>query len=215
MSVKIDPRFAYWHGIPREKIPWYPTIDEQKCIGCKLCFVTCGRNVFDFDLERNKPIVANPYNCMVGCSTCATICPSSAISFPDRKIIEQVEREFKVLRIVKKKAIEKKTKLDLEKARKEALESLSKAKRKIHYEIAGHIAERNLLSRMYDFIKDKPCDLVEIRLETASLKGCWQEKAPSLIIFNLVSTEYEDVTPCAEGLEKIIEESEMVLVKKE
>ena len=215
MSVKLEPKFAYWHGIPREKIPWYPTVDEEKCIGCKLCFVTCGRNVYDFDLERNKPVVANPYHCMVGCSTCATICPSGAISFPDRKIIEQVEREFKVLRIVKKKAIEKKTKLDLEKARKEALEFLSRAKRKIHYEIAGHIAERQLFPRIYEFIENKPCDLVDIKMETASLKGCWREKAPSFMSFNFVSTEYEDVTSCAEGIEKIIEESEIVLVKKE
>ncbi len=211
----LDPKFAYWHGIPREKIPWYPTVIEEKCIGCKLCFVTCGRNVFNFDLERNKPVVENPYHCMVGCTTCATICPSSAIVFPQKKVIEQVEREYKVLRIVRKKAAEKKTKLDLEKARREALELLSKAKRKIHYEIAGHIAERNLLPKIYEFIHDKPCDIVDIRIETASLKGCWREKAPSFMSFQLVSTEYEDVSSCAQGIEKILEENGLVLARKE
>ena len=211
----LDPKFAYWHGIPREKIPWYPTVIEEKCIGCKLCFVTCGRNVFNFDLERNKPVVENPYHCMVGCTTCATICPSSAIVFPQKKVIEQVEREYKVLRIVRKKAAEKKTKLDLEKARREALELLSKAKRKIHYEIAGHIAERNLLPKIYEFIHDKPCDIVDIRIKTASLKGCWREKAPSFMSFQLVSTEYEDVSSCAQGIEKILEENGLVLARKE
>ena len=211
----LESKFAYWHGIPREKIPWYPTVIEEKCIGCKLCFVTCGRNVFNFDLEKNKPIVENPYHCMVGCTTCATICPSSAIIFPERKVIEQVEREYKVLRIVRKKAAEKKTKLDLERARREALDLLSKAKRKIHYEIAGHIAERNLLPKIYEFIQEKPCDIVDIKIETASLKGCWKEKAPSLMSFKLVSTEYEDVSPCAQGIEKILEENGLILANKE
>lgn len=215
MSIEIEKKFAFWHGIPREKIPWFPTINEEKCIGCKLCFVTCGRNVFDYDFKKNKPSVANPYHCMVGCSTCATICPSGAISFPSRKIIEDVEREFKVLRIMRKKALEKKTKLDLETTRKEVLETLSKAKKKIKYEIAGHIAERKLLPEIYDFIKDKPCDIVDIKIETPSLKGCWHEKAPSVMSFNLISTEYNDITPCTEGIENILSEREMVLVKKE
>jgi len=33
-----------WHGILREEIPWYPTVNEEKCIDCGLCFVTCGRD---------------------------------------------------------------------------------------------------------------------------------------------------------------------------
>ena len=32
-----------WHGIPRKEIPWYPTVDQETCIGCQLCYVTCGR----------------------------------------------------------------------------------------------------------------------------------------------------------------------------
>lgn len=215
MSIKLEKKFAFWHGIPREKIPWFPTIDEEKCIGCKLCFVSCGRNVFDFDFKKNKPLVENPYHCLVGCSTCATVCPAGAISFPSRKIIEDVEREYKVLRMMRQEALEKKTKLDLERTRKEVLETLSNAKRKIKYEVAGHIAERQLLAKIQNFINEKPCDIVDIKLETPSLKGCWNEKAPSFISFNLISTEYEDVTPCAEGIESIISEEEMVLVKKE
>jgi ferredoxin len=34
-----------WHGIPRPEIPWYPSINEASCIGCELCYVTCGREV--------------------------------------------------------------------------------------------------------------------------------------------------------------------------
>ena len=25
-----------WHGIPREDIPWRPTVDPDACIGCQL-----------------------------------------------------------------------------------------------------------------------------------------------------------------------------------
>ncbi len=72
-----------WWGIPREEVPWYPRVDYSKCVGCGLCFLTCsGRVVFDWDFEKNKPIVARPYNCMVGCNTCANLCPARAISFP-------------------------------------------------------------------------------------------------------------------------------------
>jgi len=72
-----------WWGIPRKEIEWYPRIDYERCIGCGLCFFTCsGRVVYDWDFERMRPVVARPYNCMVGCDTCAKMCPRDAILFP-------------------------------------------------------------------------------------------------------------------------------------
>jgi len=72
-----------WWGIPRPEIPWYPRIDYDRCIGCGLCLMTCsGRNVYDWDFEKMRPVVARPYNCMVGCDTCAKMCPRDAIIFP-------------------------------------------------------------------------------------------------------------------------------------
>ncbi|RLG75897.1 MAG: 4Fe-4S ferredoxin [Thermoprotei archaeon] len=72
-----------WWGVPRKEIPWYPRINYDRCIGCGICFLTCsGRVVYDWDFSTMKPIVARPYNCMVGCDTCAKLCPRDAIVFP-------------------------------------------------------------------------------------------------------------------------------------
>ena len=67
-------------GIPREKIPWYPTIDADLCTNCGSCIEFCANDVFS--LEEDTVSVSNPYNCVVGCSACTTACPVEAISFP-------------------------------------------------------------------------------------------------------------------------------------
>ena len=72
-----------WRGIPREEIPWYPTIDAGKCIGCRECITICKNGVLDFDETTQKSKVVNPYYCVVECRTCARLCPAVAISFPD------------------------------------------------------------------------------------------------------------------------------------
>jgi len=74
---------AEWFGIPRKEIKWYPQVDYERCIGCGLCFLTCsGRIVYDWDFTKMRPVVARPLNCMVGCDTCAKMCPRDAILFP-------------------------------------------------------------------------------------------------------------------------------------
>jgi formate hydrogenlyase subunit 6/NADH:ubiquinone oxidoreductase subunit I len=46
--------------------------------------MNCGRKVFDW--TEDGPIVARPYECIVGCTTCANLCQGNAITF--QKIIE-------------------------------------------------------------------------------------------------------------------------------
>ena len=72
-----------WRGIPREEIPWFPTIDSEKCIGCRECITICKNGVLAFDETSQKSNVIKPYNCVVECRTCARLCPAAAISFPD------------------------------------------------------------------------------------------------------------------------------------
>lgn len=77
--------------IPREKIPWYPTIDPEKCTNCGSCLEFCSNGVFE--QGEDTMMVVNPYNCVVGCSSCVKICPSDAITFPDQQeLIEKLKK---------------------------------------------------------------------------------------------------------------------------
>jgi len=78
-------QLSFYGGIPREKIPWYPTIDKENCVGCQECFNFCHNNVLKWDEVNNRPEVINPFNCVVGCSACANLCPNGAIKFPSKQ----------------------------------------------------------------------------------------------------------------------------------
>jgi len=43
-----------WHGIPRNKIPWYPTIDYEKCISCGKCVDYCTLGTYEFEEKDGK-----------------------------------------------------------------------------------------------------------------------------------------------------------------
>jgi len=71
---------GWLEGYPREKIDWSPRVDLEKCVKCGMC-MNCGKKVFDW--EEDGPHVVRPYQCVVGCTTCANLCLGNAISFPD------------------------------------------------------------------------------------------------------------------------------------
>ena len=101
-----DKKFSEWKGIPREEIDWHPTIDENRCIGCGMCVTSCGRKVYRFEYCKKKPIVTSPNNCLVGCQTCANLCPAKAIKFAEgdktRKKAQKIITEFDILPKIKK-----------------------------------------------------------------------------------------------------------------
>lgn len=76
-----------WHGIPRNKIPWYPTIDYEKCVTCGKCVDYCHMNVFATEEKegQKKTVVKNPNSCVVTCIGCDDICPAGAITHPSRQ----------------------------------------------------------------------------------------------------------------------------------
>lgn len=86
-----------WHGIPRDKIPWYPTIEYAKCVSCGKCVEYCTLGTYAFEEKNGKkqPIVKYPNNCVVLCTGCDSICPEGAITHPSK---EQTREAIKNLR---------------------------------------------------------------------------------------------------------------------
>jgi NAD-dependent dihydropyrimidine dehydrogenase PreA subunit len=74
-----------YHGIPREEIKWFPTIDREKCSSCGVCVEFCHQKVYTW--VDGAPVVSSPYRCIVGCTGCEGKCESKAISFPSLREI--------------------------------------------------------------------------------------------------------------------------------
>ncbi len=93
-----------WHGVSRADFAWNPVIDYSKCTSCGLCLLSCGSAVFAWSKSQAKYLVANPGNCVVGCTTCGRVCPEVAISFPDDPVhfVKAAIVKHKVFPAVKK-----------------------------------------------------------------------------------------------------------------
>jgi NAD-dependent dihydropyrimidine dehydrogenase PreA subunit len=85
-------RYGEWKGTPREKIPWYPTVDVSRCVGCRKCLEFCSHGVYGWDDEANVPKVVEPFQCVVGCSSCSLQCDAEAIAFPPLTILKEFVR---------------------------------------------------------------------------------------------------------------------------
>jgi len=101
---------AWLTGYPREKVNWFPTIDPDKCLKCGMC-MNCGKNVYEW--TENGSRVANPYECVVGCSTCTNLCLGKAISHPDISTLRELYKREGIWAKVKKQ-MEQQGKLDKE-----------------------------------------------------------------------------------------------------
>jgi NAD-dependent dihydropyrimidine dehydrogenase PreA subunit len=76
-----------YHGVPRSKIPWGPTIDYERCVGCLKCADYCHMGVYEVEEKNGKKrsVVKNPNRCVVMCTGCQDICPAKAITHPSLK----------------------------------------------------------------------------------------------------------------------------------
>jgi Pyruvate/2-oxoacid:ferredoxin oxidoreductase delta subunit len=206
-----SPQFALWHGIARDTIPWFPTVNHDKCIGCELCFVTCGRGVYD--VHDHKAWPERQYDCMVGCTTCANICPAEAITFPDKQLVRKIEREHKILVIVRKEAAAKHAKFDAEKARAQAENIVAAITTRMAFHIAGEFGEKRFLAKLETLIKDRPFDIVNLKLEVPTLKGAL-EKTPSHMNFEVTSTDQQDVTTFLAEVRQLVRDNQLVLINE-
>jgi len=179
-----------WHGIPRKDIPWFPSVDADTCIGCTLCYTTCGRGVYE--MQDNKAVPVNAMSCMVGCSTCGTVCPVQAIDFPDRDLIWKLEREHKIFKVVRQEAKEKMAKQDALKARAAAEDAVAKLTTRVRFEVAGEFGEKRFLVQMEEAVKERPYDFINLHMEVPTVQGAMQN-TPSFMSFEVTSTEQEDI----------------------
>jgi len=200
-----------WHGIPRSEVPWYPSVDRDTCIGCTLCYVTCGRGVYE--MQDNKAVAANRYSCMVGCSTCGVVCPVEAISFPGRDLIWKMEREYKIFKIVRQEAKEKMAKAEAAKARAAAEETIAKLTTQVRMEVAGEFGEKRFLVKLGELVRDRPYDVVNLHLNVPTVKGAL-EKTPSFLTFDVTSTEQQDIQDFLPDLRSLIRGNALVLVSE-
>ncbi len=205
------PTPELWHGIPRQEIPWYPTVDTQACIGCELCYVTCGRGVYD--IQDRKAVTTKSYACMVGCTTCAMVCPTDAIHFPDREVVRRVEREYKILRLVKEEAKAKRGKQDALKARAAAEAAQASLTSRTQMELAGEFGDKRFLVQLEQLIADHPVDLVNLQLQVPTVKGL-MEKTPAFMSFEVTSTQQEDIQAFLPGLRDLARSNGFILVNE-
>ena len=200
-----------WHGIPREEVPWYPTVDADTCIGCTLCYATCGRLVYE--MQDNKAVAARPLDCMVGCSTCGTVCPVEAISFPGRDLIWKLEREHKIFKVVRQESKEKMEKQAALKARAAAEDQIAKLTTHVRLEVAGEFGEKRFLIKLEDLVRNRPFDIVSLQLNVPTVQGA-MEKTPSFMSFEVTSTEQEDIQGFLPEVRALVRENDLVLVSE-
>jgi len=200
-----------WHGIPRKDIPWFPTVDADTCIGCTLCYTTCGRGVYE--MQDNKAVPVKAMSCMVGCSTCGTVCPVQAIAFPDRDLIWKLEREHKIFKVVRQEAKERMAKQDALKARAAAEDAVARLTTRVRLEVAGEFGEKRFLVQMEEMVKEKPYDFVNLRLEVPTVQGAMQ-KTPAFMSFEVTSTEQEDILDFLPAVRDLIRRNGLTLVSE-
>ena len=150
---------------------------------------------------------------MVCCTTCANICPAQAITFPNRELVQKIEREHKILAIVRQEATAKHAKLDAEKARAQAEDTVAAATSRVAFHIAGEFGEKRFLVKLEALIKDRPFDIVNLKLEVPTLKGAL-EKTPSHMDFEVTSTEQQDIQDFLSEVRGLIRDNTLVLINE-
>ena len=85
--------YGKWRGYPREQIPWFPTIAPTLCNDCGACMDTCAREVFERDI-KGKIVVVEPFQCMVGCCFCKSVCEPHALLFPSQELLNNYREKL-------------------------------------------------------------------------------------------------------------------------
>ena len=92
LLVKKNMGETDYKGLPRDKIPWDPKINPNKCTTCEKCIKFCHMNAFKTKTlhDKKKTIEINPNRCVIFCRGCENICPQGAISHPDEAETQKI-----------------------------------------------------------------------------------------------------------------------------
>ena len=77
-------RFALGMNNSMLKGEYVARVSEEKCEGCKQCFMRCQFGAFTFNVDHGKAFI-DLRKC-VGCGLCITECPNNAIQMIERKL---------------------------------------------------------------------------------------------------------------------------------
>jgi len=164
-------------------------------------------------MQDNKALAANPLECMVGCSTCGTVCPVEAISFPGRDLVWKLEREHKIFKVVRQESKEKMEKQAALKARAAAEDQVARLTTHVRMEVAGEFGEKRFLIRLEDLVRGHPFDIVSLQLSVPTVQGA-MEQTPSFMSFEVTSTEQEDIEGFLPEVRALVRENGLVLVSE-
>jgi hypothetical protein len=100
--------------------------------------------------------------------------------------------------------------MQAQKARQEAAAAAAAATTRTRMQPAGEFGEKRLLVKLEELSRDHPVDIVNLTIQLPTLKRAL-EGAPSVMTFELTSTEQAGILPFLAELRALIAENELVL----
>lgn len=74
-----------------------PVVDNDKCIGCMLCWAHCPDNAIKIIKKDGKQLISIDYDHCKGCGLCSEVCPVHAIKLRRESVVEEEEHALKHL----------------------------------------------------------------------------------------------------------------------
>ena len=84
---------------------------------------------------------------------------------------------------------------------------------KVAFHLAGEFGEKRFLVKLEALIKDRPFDIVSLKLEVPTLKGAL-EKTPSHMSFEVTSTDQQDITEFLNEGRAVVRDNQLVLINE-
>lgn len=64
-------------------------VNLEKCVGCETCYKVCPMDVFRFDYEKRKSVIAFVTECQI-CGQCVICCPTGSLGLTYEEITHPI-----------------------------------------------------------------------------------------------------------------------------